>query len=69
MQEKVEKYFELLHPNYDSLSPEERFKLIGERSFIRENIDQIDRQFQEVIRDEDVDEHTIIKKYSRRIKN
>lgn len=58
---KVEKYFEMIHPNYDSLSPEERFKLMGEKSFIRQNIDQIDKQFQEAIRDEEVDEHIIIK--------
>ena len=66
MNEKVNKYFELLHPNREELSAEERYFAAGDRIFIFDNIDIIDRKFQKMVvesemRGEEINEQEIIK--------
>ena len=42
MKEKIDKYLRLLHPEYDTLSPEEQEKLTRDRTFIEEHLEEID---------------------------
>lgn len=39
--DKTEKYFSLLHPDFEALSPEEKWKLYDDKNFIIENTDAI----------------------------
>ena len=45
MNEKIEKYFNLLHPEYESLTPEEQAKLENDRNFIEEYLYEIDEMY------------------------
>ena len=45
MNEKIEKYFNLLHPEYESLTPEEQAKLEGDRNFIEDHLYEIDEMY------------------------
>lgn len=47
MGKKAEKYFEMLNPEFESLSPSEQFEVIDDRVFIMDNIDAIDRYYQD----------------------
>ena len=40
---KVDKYFEILHPEYDTLTPGEKYEVIDDRAFIANHIDEIDK--------------------------
>lgn len=40
---KIDKYFNLLHPEFDSLTPSEQARLIDEKIFISNNIEDIDK--------------------------
>lgn len=44
---KVEKYFALLHPDFDTLSDEQQWDLLGDKHFIIENTDAIHEAFSE----------------------
>lgn len=44
---KIDKYFELLHPEYDSLNEEEKYYVYDDKIFIRESIDAIDVYYQD----------------------
>ena len=43
MNEKIEKYFKLLHPEYDGLEPGKQTELMDDRAFIANHIDEIDK--------------------------
>lgn len=43
----VMKYFELLYPDFDNMEPHEQYIAAGDEIFIRENLDEIDRYYQE----------------------
>lgn len=45
MDEKIEKYIRLLHPEYDTLTLEEQSKLMKDRKLIEENIERVDRYY------------------------
>lgn len=47
MGRKVEKYFEMLHPEFESLNSTEQFAVLDDKVFILDNIDEIDRYYQE----------------------
>ena len=49
MNEKVDKYFELLHPEYATLTPGEQFKLMRDQAFIEDHIDEIDAECSELM--------------------
>ena len=57
MREKVEKYFRLLYPNYDSLSSEEIWYSAGDKNFIIENIEEIDKYYQDCMKPGSVAQH------------
>ena len=40
---KTDKYFEILHPEYDTLTLGEKYKVIDDRAFIANHIDEIDK--------------------------
>ena len=44
---KVDRYFEMLHPDMDTLTPGEKFRLMKDKDFIAENIDEIDSYYQD----------------------
>ena len=46
MNEKIEKYFKLLHPEYDGLEPGKQTELMDDRAFIAEHIDEIDKYYE-----------------------
>ena len=46
---KVDRYFEMLHPDFDTLTPGEQFRLMDEKNFIIEHIDEIDVFYQNAI--------------------
>ena len=63
---RADKYTELLHPNRAELSDEETYYAAGDRSFMLEHIDEIDRKFQDIItraeiNGEEINEYEIIK--------
>ena len=43
----VMKYFELLYPDFDNMEPHEQHIAAGDEIFIRENLDEIDKYYQE----------------------
>ena len=49
MNEKANKYFEALHPEYETLTPEEKSKLIRDRVFIRDHIEEIKSWYEEAV--------------------
>ena len=64
---RTDRYFELLHPNLEELNDEEQYFAAGDKHFMFQNIDAIDRKFQEMVdakerRGEEIDEHEIIQK-------
>ena len=44
---KVEKYFDLLHPDFDSLPPAEKWNVIDDKNFIIDHLDEIHAAFSE----------------------
>ena len=44
---KVEKYFDLLHPDFDSLPPAEKWNIIDDKNFIIDHLDEIHAAFSE----------------------
>lgn len=44
---KVEKYFDLLHPDFDSLPPAEKWNVIDDKNFIIDHLDEIHTAFSE----------------------
>lgn len=46
---KGDKYFELLHPEYETLTPGEKYRTLDDQGVILDNIDKIDREFQDII--------------------
>lgn len=44
---KVEKYFDLLHPDFDSLPPAEKWNVIDDKTFIIDHLDEIHAAFSE----------------------
>ena len=74
MNEKIEKYFRILHPEYDSLSPKGKGDEISDKIFIEDNIDIIHRKFKEYVLGKDkagrtVDEEEILRNIFNSIKN
>ena len=49
MNEKADKYFGALHPEYETLTPEEKSKLIRDRVFIRDHIEEIKSWYEEAV--------------------
>lgn len=49
MNEEADKYFGALHPEYETLTPEEKSKLIRDRVFIRDHIEEIKSWYEEAV--------------------
>ena len=49
MNKKADKYFEVLHPEYETLTPEEKSKLITDRDFISDHIEEIESWYEEAV--------------------
>ena len=47
MEEKVGKYFYMLHPDYDSLQPEEKEKYSKDLQFISDNVEKVENYYSE----------------------
>ena len=45
MNNKVDIYFQLLHPEYDTLTPGEKYKIDSDRLFIEDNLDEIETMY------------------------
>ena len=70
MEERVDKYFRMLHPEYETLTPEERSKLIGDRVFIRDHVDEIESWYEEAVGHvEGAEEPRIIEEAIRKAKS
>lgn len=44
---KINKYFNILYPNYESLAEEEKIDLVVDKSFIKESIEAIDEYYKD----------------------
>ena len=47
-QAKVEKYFSLLHPDFDTLSDEQQWDVLSDKSFIIKNTEAVHQAFREL---------------------
>lgn len=71
---KSDRYFELLHPEFETLTPEEEFETMRDMAFIAEHIGEIDRKFQDIVRNkekncEEINKQAIIKSVIEGIKD
>ena len=63
---KSDRYFELLHPDVETLTPKEEFETMSDRAFITEHISEIDRKFEDIVSNkekngEEINKQAIIK--------
>ena len=63
---KSDRYFELLHPDVETLTPKEKFETMSDRAFITEHISEIDRKFEDIVSNkekngEEINKQAIIK--------
>ena len=63
---KSDRYFELLHPDVETLTPKEEFETMSDRAFITEHISEIDKKFEDIVSNkekngEEINKQAIIK--------
>ena len=51
MKQKIDKYFNLLHPEYETLTPGQQLELMDDRNFIADHIDEIDKYYEGCMRE------------------
>jgi hypothetical protein len=67
MNEKIDKYFKLLHPEYETLTPGEQLRTMRDKSFIEDHRDEIDEMYTTYVsqaerRGEEVNTQEVIKR-------